>query len=48
MLKKILIGTAAVGLLSIINSEALSLLVLSGLMGWFALWLVIQAGKRDV
>lgn len=48
MFKKILIGAALMVLLSIIDSEALSLLILSMILGWAAGWLVIQAGKGDV
>lgn len=48
MRKKILIGAAAVGLLSLVNSEVLSLLALSVLLGWAAGWLIIQAGKGGV
>lgn len=47
MFKKILI-VAALVVLSIIDSEALSLLILSMILGWAAGWLVIQAGKGDV
>lgn len=47
MFKKILIGAALVVMLTT-KSEPLALFVLDVLLGWFALWLVIQAGKRDV
>ena len=48
MFKKFLIGAAVIALLTVIDSEALSLLILSMLLGWAAGWLVIQAGKGDV
>lgn len=44
MFKKILIGAALVVLLSIIKSEALSLLAMSMILGWTALRLVIRDG----
>lgn len=44
MLKKILIGAALVVLLSIIKSEALSMLALSVVLGWTVLRLVIRDG----
>ena len=47
MRKKILIGAAVIVMLTT-KSEPLALFVLDVLLGWFALWLVIQAGKRDV
>lgn len=47
MFKKILIGAAVVVML-ITKSEPLALFVLDVLLGWFALWLVVQAGKGDV
>ena len=47
MLKKILIGAAVMVILTT-KSEPLALFVLDVLLGWFALWLVIQDGKRDV
>ena len=47
MLKKILVGAAVMVILTT-KSEPLALFVLDLLLGWFALWLVIQAGKRDV
>ena len=47
MLKRILIGAAVVVMLTT-KSEPLALCVLDVLLGWFALWLVIQDGKRDV
>ena len=47
MRKKILIGAAVIVMLTT-KSAPLALFVLDVLLGWFALWLVIQAGKRDV
>lgn len=47
MFKKILIGAALVVLLSIIKSEALSMLALSVVLGWTALRLVIRDGGGD-
>ncbi len=47
MYKKILIGAAVVVMMTT-KSEPLALFVLDFLLGWFALWLVIQDGKRDV
>lgn len=47
MLKKILIGAAVVVMLTT-KSEPLALFVLDVLLGWLALWLVIQTGKRDM
>ena len=47
MVKKLLIGAALV-VLMFTKSEPLALCVLDVLLGWFALWLVIQDGKRDV
>lgn len=44
MRKKILIGVALVVLLSIIKSEALSMLALSVALGWTVLRLVIRDG----
>ena len=44
MFKKILIGAALVVLLSVIKSEALSLLALSVVLGWTVLRLVIRDG----
>ena len=44
MFKKILIGAAVVVLLSVIKSEALSLLALSVVLGWTVLRLVIRDG----
>lgn len=44
MFKKILIGVAMVVLLSIIKSEALSMLALSVVLGWTVLRLVIRDG----
>lgn len=44
MFKKILIGAALVVLLSIIKSEALSMLALSVVLGWTVLRLVIRDG----
>lgn len=44
MRKKILIGVAMVVLLSIIKSEALSMLALSVVLGWTVLRLVIRDG----
>lgn len=44
MFKKILIGAALVVLLSVIKSEALSLLAMSMILGWTALRLVIRDG----
>ena len=47
MFKKILIGAALV-VLMFTKSEPLALCILDFLLGWFALWLVVQAGKGDV
>lgn len=47
MLKKILVGAAVMVILTT-KSEPLALCVLDLLLGWFALWLVIQTEKRDV
>lgn len=47
MFKKILIGAAVVVMLTT-KSEPLALFVLDLLLGWFALWLVIQTEKRDM
>lgn len=44
MFKKILIGAALVVLLSVIKSEALSLMAMSMILGWTALRLVIRDG----
>ena len=44
MRKKILIGVAMVVLLSIIKSEALSMLALGVVLGWTVLRLVIRDG----
>ena len=44
MRKKILIGVALVVLLSIIKSEALSMLALSVVLGWTGLRMVIGDG----
>ena len=47
MVKKLLIF-AAVVVLMFTKSEPLALCILDVLLGWFALWLVVQAGKGDV
>ena len=47
MFKKILIGAAVMVILTT-KSEPLALFVLDLLLGWFALWLVIQTEKRDM
>ena len=47
MVKKLLIGAALV-VLMFTKSEPLALCIMDVLLGWFALWLVVQAGKGDV